>query len=79
MKRTTISLPEDVADRLQREARRLNSSASAVIREALDEHFGPAAKKREIPFAALGRSEGPPWAEDEEALLEGFGEDSLGS
>jgi Arc/MetJ-type ribon-helix-helix transcriptional regulator len=57
MKRTTVSLPEHLVQRLEREARRRDTSASAVVREALDEHLGSSTDgKREIPFAGLGAS-----------------------
>jgi predicted transcriptional regulator len=57
MHRTTISLPDDLAAALAREARRRNSSASEIARDALTRHLGLAAgEPRELPFAALGRS-----------------------
>jgi len=40
MKRTTVSLPDDLAGALEREARRRNVSASAIPREALTSHPG---------------------------------------
>jgi predicted transcriptional regulator len=57
MKRTTISLPDDMAQALNREARRQGTSASAVAREALAERLRMrAGQVRDLPFAALGRS-----------------------
>jgi predicted transcriptional regulator len=57
MKRTTISLPDDVAFALEREAKRRGESISAVTREALAERFGlRGTARRELPFAKLGRS-----------------------
>jgi Arc/MetJ-type ribon-helix-helix transcriptional regulator len=57
MKRTTISLPDDVALIAAREARRRETSLSEVVRQALIEHLGLAQHApREIPFAKLGRS-----------------------
>jgi predicted transcriptional regulator len=57
MKRTTISLPDDLASALSREARRRNRSVSEVTRDALVRHLGLAADvPRELPFAKLGRS-----------------------
>jgi predicted transcriptional regulator len=57
MKRTTISLPDDMARALGREARRRGTSVSAVAREALAERLGLRdAETRTVPFAALGRS-----------------------
>ncbi len=57
MKRTTISLPEDLHAAIEREARRRGVSVSEITREALEARLGrtPGAK-REVPFAALGRS-----------------------
>lgn len=57
MKRTSISLPGDMAKALDREARRRGTSVSAIAREALAERLrlrpgGP----RELPFVGLGRS-----------------------
>lgn len=57
MKRTTISLPEDLAIAAEREARRRRVSVSEVARQALAEHLGMnGAERRPLPFAALGRS-----------------------
>lgn len=56
MTRITLSLPDDFASALKREARRRHTSVSAVAREALAERFGAAGAKREVPFAAIGRS-----------------------
>lgn len=57
MKRTTISLPEDLAIAAEREARRRRVSVSEVARQALAEHLGMnGATRRPLPFAALGRS-----------------------
>jgi Arc/MetJ-type ribon-helix-helix transcriptional regulator len=58
MKRTTISLPDEVARLAEREARRRGVSLSEVVREALAEHLGiRKGGKRPLPFARLGRSE----------------------
>ena len=57
MKRTTISLPDDVALLAEREARRRGVSLSEVARDALAQHLGldlPA--PRPLPFAKLGHS-----------------------
>ena len=58
MKRTTISLPDDLAAALERETRRRHTSASAVAREALSRYLGLSedGEPRKLPFAALGRS-----------------------
>jgi hypothetical protein len=71
MKRTTLSLPDDLAQALEREARRGSTSASAIARDALAKHLhlvpGDA---RPLPFAALGRSGHTTTARDMEQLLE---------
>jgi hypothetical protein len=70
MKRTTVSLPDDLAAALAREARRRQRSASDITREALANHLGLAAgKPREVPFAAVGRSGHRTTARDMEELL----------
>jgi len=56
MKRTTISLPDALADALEREARRRRVPLSRVVREGLQAHLGRTGDRREIPFAAIGRS-----------------------
>jgi predicted transcriptional regulator len=57
MKRTSISLPDEMAHALEREARRQGTSVSAVAREALAERLRlRAGEARELPFASLGRS-----------------------
>lgn len=56
MHRTTLSLPDDLVFLLKREARRRHTSLSAVAREALVERFGAVAG-RDVPFAAIGRSD----------------------
>jgi hypothetical protein len=70
MKRTTLSLPDDLVQALAREARRRSTSASAIARDALAEHLhlvpGDA---RPLPFAALGGSGHRTTARDMEELL----------
>ncbi len=58
MKRTTVSLPDDLAEALERAARRRDVSASAIARDALSLYLGlgTAADRRELPFASVGRS-----------------------
>ncbi|MGH7758908.1 MAG: ribbon-helix-helix protein, CopG family [Candidatus Dormibacteria bacterium] len=56
MKRTTISLPEAVAEAAVREARRRGTSVAEVAREALISHLGLSEPRGELPFAGLGRS-----------------------
>jgi Arc/MetJ-type ribon-helix-helix transcriptional regulator len=71
MKRTTVSLPDDLADALVREAHRQRSSASEVTREALARHLGMSSEgPRELSFAAIGRSGQGTVARDMERLIE---------
>ena len=71
MKRTTVSLPDDLALALEREARRRRSSASEVTRTALIAHLGiEESRPRELGFAALGHSGRRRTARDMESLLE---------
>lgn len=71
MKRTTISLPDDLAQALGREAQRRHTSASEVTRDALQQHLGlDSGHPRELPFAVLGRSGHGSTARDMEQLLE---------
>ena len=70
MKRTTISLPDEVAQRLKREALRHNTSLSEVVRQALLAHFGLAGEQpRRLPFAVLGASGERHTARDLEQIL----------
>jgi predicted transcriptional regulator len=72
MRRTTISLTDDLADALEREARRRSLPASAIARDALSEYLGigRAGERRELPFVAVGRSGQNTTARDMEELLE---------
>ena len=71
MKRTTISLPDDLAQSLNREARRRDVSASEVTRQALQAHLGlQPGRPRKVAFAALGHSGQQSTARDMEELLE---------
>jgi len=45
MKRITVSLPDDLAESLRREARLRDVSMSELIREALRVHLGLAPRK----------------------------------
>lgn len=54
MKRTTISLPDDLADLVDREARRRQTSFSEVVRQFIVQGLaGTEEKPREIPWAGL--------------------------
>lgn len=68
--RTTVSLPDDLAAALLREARRRNLSASEITRDALAKHLGLApGEPRDVLFAAVGRSGHHTTARDMEELL----------
>lgn len=59
MKRTTISLPDDVAAALEREARLRRVPVSQVAREAIEVRLGwDRESPREIPFIGIGDSGG---------------------
>jgi hypothetical protein len=71
MKRTTISLPDGVAEALAREARRRGIPVSHVAREAIEARLRIGGTgRREIPFAALGRSGHHSTARDLDDILE---------
>jgi Arc/MetJ-type ribon-helix-helix transcriptional regulator len=70
MKRTTITLPDELAGALEREAHRRRLSVSEVTREALTAHLGLSTDgPRRIPFAALGASGHRTTARDLEEIL----------
>jgi site-specific recombinase XerC len=73
MKRTTISLPDDLAAALEREARRRRIPVSQIAREALALRLQPApeAKSRKLPIASLGRSGHRTTARDIEKRMAG--------
>jgi predicted transcriptional regulator len=71
MKRTTISLPDDLARALEREAHRRHASTSEVARAALAQHLGMSGgSARELAFADVGRSGQRTTARDMERLIE---------
>jgi Ribbon-helix-helix protein, copG family len=53
MKRTTISLPDELAAALQREAVRRRVPVSQVAREAIEARLGWGAEERVIPLIGL--------------------------
>lgn len=70
MTRITISLPEDLAAALAREASRRRTSVSQVAREAIDERLGRSGSgPRRLPFVALGHSGHRTTARDIDAVL----------
>ena len=79
MKRTSISLPDDLAQALDREAQRRRASVSEVARAALAQHLGLIeGRPRELAVADLGRSGHRTTAQDLEQLLEQEWDDELG-
>jgi plasmid stability protein len=79
MNRTTLSLPDDLAQALRREAHRRSVSVSAVARDALSEHLGLiGGESRKLPFAALGHSGCQTTARDMEELLAREWDDDAG-
>lgn len=71
MTRTTVVLPDDLAALVRREARRLDSSVSEIVRRAVAKHVGYAeSRPRKLAFAALGRSGRRDTARNSEAILE---------
>jgi Arc/MetJ-type ribon-helix-helix transcriptional regulator len=75
MKRTTISLPDELARALEREASRRRTSISEVVRCALVEQLG-LDRPRPIPFAGIANSgQGNLAARMEEILAEEWEDD----
>lgn len=70
MRRTTITLSEELGQLVEDEARRTETSVSAVVRRALELRFYPAGG-REIGFAGIcNRPDLPPARSLDEALGE---------
>ena len=70
MKRTTVTLSDELATAVEREAHRRKVSVSQVTREALAHRFGIASEHpRRVPFAALGGSGHRSTARDFEEVL----------
>ena len=70
MKRTTISLPDDLAAALEREAARRRVPVSQVAREAIEDRLGMTGDgPRELPFANLGASGLPGIDDNDESYL----------
>jgi len=78
MKRTTISLPDDLALRLEREAARRSVSEAEVVRSALADALGDAdGARRPFPIPVLGSSGRSDISERiEEILAEEWGGDA---
>jgi predicted transcriptional regulator len=69
MKRITISVPDEVAAAIDREARRRRLPVSQVIRERLADISDGEHGRRSIPFAAIGRSGHTDTARNVDVLL----------
>ncbi|HXH24921.1 MAG TPA: CopG family transcriptional regulator [Vicinamibacterales bacterium] len=69
MRRTTISLPEELADALEREARRRHVPVSRVVREAIEARLGAHADRRKLSFVGIGRSGHRTTARDMEEIM----------
>ncbi len=77
MRRTTVSLPEELAELAEREARRRGTSVSAVVRELIERELAPPREgPREIPWIGLfADPSAPPGAELEAYLAGNWAED----
>ena len=70
MTRITISLTDDLAAAVAREASRRRTSVSQIAREAIEARLGRSeSPRRELPFVALGRSGHKTTARDIDAIL----------
>ena len=71
MKRTTVTLTDDLALLADREVRRRGGSLSELVREALAAYLGLGGEaRRRLPFAALGASGHRHTARDLEEILD---------
>lgn len=70
MKRTTISLSDELASAAEREARRRRVSVAEVARTALAEHLGLIGTRRRLPFAGIVDSGQTDTAARAEEILE---------
>jgi Arc/MetJ-type ribon-helix-helix transcriptional regulator len=68
MRRTTISLPDDLAQAVEREAGRRRTSVSEIVRTALTAHLH-LDQPRRLPFESLGSSGHRHTARDIEEIL----------
>ena len=63
MKRTTISLPDELSAALEREARRRRVPVSQVAREAIEARLGLSEEgPRDIPFIGIAESRDSAWS-----------------
>lgn len=78
MKRTTVTLPEDLAELLDVEARRRHTSVSEVVRQCIVVGLtGSQENPRVIPFAALFDDPGMVPADRMDELLQAKWADDL--
>ncbi len=68
MRRTTVTLPDLLVERLQREADRRRMSLSHVVRETLEARFGQEGA-RVLPFVGLVASGDPTLADRLDEIL----------
>jgi hypothetical protein len=70
MKRITISVPDDLAAALEREARRRRMPVSGIAREAIEHRLGrKTTGGHKLPFIGIGRSGSRTTAQDAEEIL----------
>ncbi|MBX3271493.1 MAG: CopG family transcriptional regulator [Sandaracinaceae bacterium] len=67
--RVTISLPEELAATVSREAKRRGEPVSALVREAIERYLRADEAPRVLPFVGLGRSGKKTTARDAEKIL----------
>ena len=69
MKRITITLPDELALMLDREAWRQDTSVSDVVRRALTAHLQPTMAAHRLGFIALGHGSKRHTARDAQTIL----------
>jgi predicted transcriptional regulator len=75
MRKTSVYLDEDQAERLARLARQEGRSQAEILREAVALYQPKPSQDRNFALAGSGRGDGTSIADvPEEELLEGFGE-----
>lgn len=79
MRRTTISLPDDLAAALEHEARRRRVPVSQVAREAIEARLGLLEEgPRDFPFIGIAESKDSEWtAATSEEYLRRFWADDI--
>lgn len=70
MHKTTIYLPDELRDRIKREAARTDRSEAEVIRSAIEAAL-PVRRRRRVGFINGG---GGSWADEADRWMKGFGE-----